>query len=221
MTTVAKSDCECVILLHGLGRTAASMGKIEKKLSESGLRVWNRTYPSRRSTIEKLANSHITEGLRTCQDWGAGRIHFITHSLGGILVREYLQTHKIEKLDKIIMLAPPNQGSEVADKLKGNFCFKRILGPAGQQLGMGKTDKPKSFKPIPGIIGVLAGNKSYEPWFSWIFNGPNDGKVSTEATKLEEMRDFLLVNHGHTFMMNGNDVIEQILYFLEHSTFKK
>jgi len=221
MTISKKPDCECAILLHGLGRTAVSMGKIEKKLGESGFRVWNRTYPSRNFTIEKLAELHITEGLRKCQDWGAARIHFITHSLGGILVREYLQTHKIQKLDKIIMLAPPNQGSEVADKLKGNFFFKLIMGPAGQQLGMGKTDKPKTFKPIPGAIGILAGIKSYDPWFSWIFNGPNDGKVSIDAAKLEEMGDFLLVNHGHTFMMNGDDVIEQILYFLRNSKFKK
>jgi len=221
MTLFAKPDCECAILLHGLGRTAASMGKIEKRLAESGFRVWNQTYPSRKLTIEKLAESHIIKGLQQCQDWGATRIHFITHSLGGILIREYLQTHKIRKLDKIIMLAPPNHGSDVADKLNGNFFFKLIMGPAGQQLGTGKTDKPKSFKPIPGIIGVLAGIKSHDPWFSWIFNGPNDGKVSTDATKLAEMRDFLLVNHGHTFIMNGDDVIEQILHFLGNSKFKK
>ena len=221
MTISTKSDCECVILLHGLGRTAASMGKIEKMLAESGFQVWNQTYPSRTFTIEKLAESHIIKGLLKCQDWGATRIHFITHSLGGILIREYLQTHKIRKLDKIIMLAPPNHGSDVADKLKGNFFFKRIMGPAGQQLGTGKTDKAKSFKPIPGIIGILAGIKSYDPWFSWIFNGPNDGKVSVEATKLEEMGDFLLVNHGHTFIMNGDDVIEQVLHFLENSKFRK
>jgi triacylglycerol lipase len=221
MTIFIKPDCECVILLHGLGRTAASMEKIKKKLAEAGFLVWNQTYPSRKFTIEELAESHIIKGLRQCQDWGATRIHFITHSLGGILVRDYLQTHKIRKLDKIIMLAPPNHGSEVADKLKGNFFFKRIMGPAGQQLGTGKTDKPKSFKPIPGTIGILAGIKSYEPWFSWIFNGTNDGKVSTEAAKLEEMDDFLLVNHGHTFIMNGDDVIEQILHFLGNSRFRK
>ncbi|MBW1899890.1 MAG: hypothetical protein JRI61_12675 [Deltaproteobacteria bacterium] len=221
MTIFIKPDCECVILLHGLGRTADSMRKIENKLTESGFRVWNQTYPSRKFTIEELAESHIMKGLQRCQEWGATRIHFITHSLGGILVRDYLQTHKIGKLDKIIMLAPPNHGSEVADKLKGNFFFKRIMGPAGQQLGTGKTDKPKSFKPIPGIIGILAGIKSYDLWFSWIFNGTNDGKVSAEATKLEEMDDFLLVNHGHTFIMNGDDVIEQILHFLKNSKFRK
>jgi triacylglycerol esterase/lipase EstA (alpha/beta hydrolase family) len=221
MTITAESDCECVILLHGLGRTAASMGKIEKKLTESGFRVWNRTYPSRRFAIEELAEPHIRRGLQKCQDWGATRIHFVTHSLGGILVREYLQTRRIQQLDKIIMLAPPNHGSEVADRLKDNFFFKHIMGPAGQQLATGKNGKSKSFKPIPGIIGVLAGKKSYDPWFSGLFSGPNDGKVSVESTKLEEMKDFLQVNHNHTFMQNGKDVIEQILYFLKNAEFRK
>jgi len=119
------------------------------------------------------------------------------------------------------MLAPPNHGSEVADRFKNNYLFKRIMGPAGQQLGTEKNGKPKSFKPIPGTIGVLAGIKSYDPWFSRLFSGPNDGKVSIETTKLEEMTDFLQVNHGHTFMMKSEDVLEQILYFLRNSKFRK
>jgi len=221
METLEKSDSECVILLHGLGRTAASMKKIGKRLTESGYRVWNHTYPSCRFTIEEIAGSHIHKGLRECRDRSASRIHFVTHSLGGILVREYLQAREITDLDKIIMLAPPNLGREVADRLKKNYFFKRIMGPAGRQLGTGKNEKPESFRPIPGTIGILAGTKSCDPWFSWLFSGPNDGKVSVENTKLPEMTDFITVNHGHAFMMKCEDVIRQILYFLGNSKFRK
>jgi hypothetical protein len=140
--------------------------------------------------------------------------------MGGILVRQYLQSNPIPELGKIVMLAPPNHGSEVVDNLEETSLFQDIIGPAGRQLSTRANSKPNTLEPIPGTIGVIAGSVTSDPWFAWMFTGPNDGKVSVESARLDEMTDFLVMAHGHTFIMNHNDVVEQVLFFLEHGKFK-
>lgn len=211
---------ECVIVLHGLGRTEASMRKIEIALIKNNYLVWNEEYPSREEDIETLAATHVSQGIRQCQEKNASAIHFVTHSMGGILVRQYLQLNEIPGLGKIVMLAPPNHGSEVVDHLQDASFYQELMGPAGQQLSTHKNSVPNSLKPIPGTIGVIAGSDTSDPWFAWMFDGPNDGKVSVESAQLAEMEDFLVVEHGHTFIMSQEDVIEQVLYFLRHGKFK-
>ena len=123
---------ECVVVLHGLGRTANSMDEIEEKLLGAGYRVWNEGYPSRRENITSLAAIYVGSGARYCAD--ASRMHFVTHSLGGILVRQYLQQVQLENLGRIVMLAPPNRGSKVTDRLRDSGWYRSLIGPAGQQL---------------------------------------------------------------------------------------
>jgi hypothetical protein len=149
---------ECVIVLHGLGRTEVSMGKIEKTLVNNNYLVWNEAYPSREAEIEILAANHLPPGIHQCEEWNADTIHFVTHSMGGILVRQYLQSNKIPGLGKIVMLAPPNHGSEIVDQMKEGALFQEIMGPAGQQLSTQPNSKPNSLNPIPGIIGIIAGS---------------------------------------------------------------
>ena len=220
LTLATPQDRECVIVLHGLGRSESSMGNIEKTLIENGYRVWNEPYPSREADIETLAATHVSLGVRQCEEWKTTAVHFVTHSMGGILVRQYLQSNEIHGLGKIVMLAPPNHGSEVVDHMKDGSVFQEIMGPAGQQLSTHKNSIPNSLKPIPGTIGIIAGSVTSDPWFAWMFTGPNDGKVSVESARLDEMSDFLVVEHGHTFIMNQKDVIEQVLFFLKHGKFK-
>ena len=212
---------ECVIVLHGLGRTEDSMARIEQTLIQRGYRVWNEPYPSREDDIETLAARHIPLGVEFCAEGNAGAIHFVTHSMGGILVRQYLQSKRLKRLGKIVMLAPPNHGSEVVDQLMDAALFQNVMGPAGQQLSTQPHSKPNTLKPIPGTIGVIAGAVTSDPWFSWMFTGPNDGKVSVESARLDEMTDFLVVEHGHTFIMNSSDVMAQVLFFLEHGRFDR
>lgn len=210
---------ECVILLHGLGRTERSMNKIEDQLQDAGYRVWNAGYKSTKSSIPELSDSSISEGLGYCRNKQGQKIHFVTHSLGGILVRYYLQEHAVENLGRIVMLAPPNQGSEVADELRKFEWFGELLGPAALALGTAKEDIPKSLEPIPGEIGIIAGNSTSDPWFSPMIPGEDDGKVSVESTRLEEMRDFLIVPESHTFIMRDGEVIKQIMAFLREGKF--
>lgn len=210
---------DCVILLHGMGRSAWSMGKMEDRLEAAGHRVWNQDYPSTDEPVEALAAPHIEQGLAFCRDQDARPVHFVTHSLGGILVRYYLQDHVIQDLGRIVMLAPPNQGSEVADALKDNWLYQKTTGPAGQQLGTGPESLPNRLEPIDASIGVIIGRDSSDPWFSPIIPGEDDGKVAVERAKLAEMNDFLVVDAGHTFVMRNNEVIRQVLRFLETGRF--
>jgi len=212
---------ECVILVHGLGRTKQSMKKIEKELKKAGYIVWNETYPSTKYSIEQLSASHIEKGLSYCNECGSKQIHFVTHSLGGILIRYYLQRQSIDNLAKIVMLSPPNKGSEVADKLKDLGIYKLIMGPAGQQLGTDANSIPQKMNPINATIGIITGEKSSESWFSPMIPGKDDGKVSLESAKLDEMSDFLVVKGGHTFIMKNQSVIDQIKYFLKNGKFLK
>lgn len=212
---------ECVILLHGLGRTAFSMTAIEDALIDAGYCVWNKSYPSRAADIEWLAAATIINGLAYCESQQAVQTHFVTHSLGGILVRQYLQDNRIDNLGRIVMLSPPNQGSEVADLLQDNAVYRFATGPAGQQLGTGDDSLPLRLAPIPGEIGIITGTGSFDPWFSPMIPGEDDGKVSIEHAKLAEMNDFLVVGRSHTFIMNDEYVIAQILTFLQRGKFSR
>ncbi len=212
---------ECVIVLHGLGRTKNSMNRIENSLAMDSYVVWNESYPSRSESIEKLAVEHIEKGLEFCNKAEAETIHFVTHSLGGIMVRYYLQEHKIDNLGKIVMLSPPNSGSEVADFLNDVYVYKLAMGPAGQQLGTDPKSLPKSMGPIDANIGIITGNKTLDPWFSPLIPGADDGKVSVESAKLNEMTGFMVVESSHAFIMKNAMVIDQIKCFLKHGIFKK
>jgi len=212
---------ECAILLHGMGRTSLSMGPIETALIEQGYHVWNESYPSLTQSVEVIAAPAIEAGLEFCNSKQASKVHFITHSLGGIIVRYFLQDHQIDNLGRIVMLAPPNKGSEVTDEMKDGFFYKAFMGPAGQALGTDSNSLPNKLKPIGGEIGIIAGEKNAEPWFLPEIPGGDDGKVAVERTKLPEMKDFLLVQAGHTFIMRNENVIQQIIYFLKNGMFEK
>ena len=210
---------ECVILLHGLARTSSSMAKIEDALQKENYRVVNIDYASREHAIDKLASIAISEGLKTCRIYRPNHINFVTHSLGGILVRQYLSTNKIVELKRVVMLGPPNNGSEVVDNLKGMPGFKALNGPAGQQLGTSATDTPKLLGPVDFELGVIAGTQSINLILSNYLPNPDDGKVSAQSTKVEGMKDFIALPTTHTFMMKNEKVINQTLHFLKHGLF--
>lgn len=211
---------ECVVLLHGLGRTHHSMDKIEAILLERGYLVWSKSYNSREAPVDWLAVQTLNLGLAYCEQQRAMRVHLVSHSLGGLLIRVYLQDHSIANLGRIVMLAPPNHGSEVADVLKENSLYEWAMGPAGQVLGTGPDGIASQLGPIAGEIGIIAGNTTSDPWFSPIIPGADDGKVSVESTRLNEMKDFLVVEAGHTFIMRNDLVIAQLLIFLSEGEFK-
>ncbi|MGR9043692.1 MAG: esterase/lipase family protein [Gammaproteobacteria bacterium] len=208
---------EYVILLHGLARRGRSMEKLATALNDAGYRTVNYGYPSTHFPIEKLAEDAIGESVSRCPE--AAKIHFVTHSLGGILVRQYLKTHTLENLGRVVMLGPPNKGSQVVDKLAKAPGFKLINGPAGLQLGTGELSIPNTLGPANFELGVIAGTRSINLILSAMLPKPNDGKVSVENTKLEGMADHLVLPVTHTFMMNNEKVIEEVIHFLRYGVF--
>jgi len=223
VTPVRSADrgSDCVVLLHGLARTEKSMAELEHHLEYQGFCVVNAGYPSREKTIQDLSVETIPEALSQCRALETQRIHFVTHSMGGILVRYYLECNTIKDLGRVVMLSPPNRGSEAVDKLGEMAFFEWINGPAGKQLGTGETSLPKSLSPPDYDVGIITGDRSINPILSLLIPGEDDGKVSVENAKLAGMKDFLVVDKTHPFIMNDEAVIEQVIYFLENGVFKR
>jgi len=210
---------DCVILLHGLARTSASLNKIEKVLSEEGYLVVNAGYPSRAGPIEELAVPAIEGGLSECQASGALQIHFVTHSMGGILVRYYLEHHAISELRRVVMLAPPNQGSKVVDAFRKVPGYTLLNGPAGLQLGTGADSVPLQLGRANFNLGIIAGNRTINLILSRFLENPDDGKVSVASTRLDGMCAFIEMPVTHAMMMRNNKVIEQVVSFLAAGKF--
>ncbi len=210
---------ECVVLLHGLARSDSSMKKMEKRLNKEGYHVINVSYPSTKASIDVLAKEAIDRGLQSCHK--DSKVHFVTHSLGGILLRYYLEENTIENLGRVVMLGPPNQGSEVVDILDGLPVFKWINGPAGMQLGTGENSVPKKLSDADFDLGIIAGNRSINWMNSMMLPGADDGKVAVEKTRLEGMNDHIIMNVSHPFIMKNNKVIQQVIHYLKHGKFKR
>lgn len=209
----------CVILLHGLARTSASMWPMAEALEAQGYRVANIDYPSREHPIEVLAPLAVGAGLAQCRSQSATLIHVVTHSLGGILLRAYLHERDIPELGRVVMLGPPNRGSEVVDQFAGVPGFEALNGPAGAQLGTGPDSVPLQLGRVDFVVGVIAGTASINPILSTAFDGPNDGKVSVSRAKVDGMSDFVALPVSHPFLMRDDTAIRQTLAFLRTGRF--
>lgn len=208
-----------VFLLHGIAQVALSMSRLARYLRRLNYHAFNFDYPSTRHPIETLALDHLHPFIQKHHRDSKRPLHFVTHSMGGLVVRYYLTQHRPAKMGRVVMLAPPNQGSEVADRLRNWRLFKWIFGPAGQELGTTTDCICHRLGAVDYEVGVIAGHKVIDPISAQMLPGPNDGKVTVERTKVEGMTDFLVVPSSHTFIMQRKVVMEQTAYFLAHGKF--
>lgn len=218
-------SADTVVLLHGLGRSPLAMRGLARFLTRQEFTVINMGYASRSGSIAELCQRLFHDLLPLLPT--EGKLHFVTHSLGGILLRYGLQHWSIPeaRLGRAVMLAPPSQGSEVVDVLRHIPFVPNIMGPAFLQLGTDETSVPlqllkREQKQLPLDVGVIAGRTSYEPWFSPLFGEDNDGKVSVSRSRHPGMSDFRVLEVGHTFIMNDKRVRQHILHFLRFGRFQ-
>jgi triacylglycerol lipase len=217
--TVDPADSQAVVLLHGLARSASSMDQMAQALGQHGYHVCNLAYPSREHPIADLAARFVMPAIERCVGDPRRPLHFVTHSMGGIIVRQLAREGAIANLGRVVMLGPPNHGSEVVDTLGNWGLFEAINGPAGRELGTSEASSPRQLGAATFEVGVIAGARSINWINSLMIPGDDDGKVSLESAKREGMRDYLVVRVSHPFLMEDDEVIEQTLHFLQSGCF--
>lgn len=203
-----------VILLHGLARSDSSMNKLARSLANEGLGVCNVGYPSTSMTVPEINQHIISEAIQRCENRGATQIHFVGHSMGAILARYTLAKSPPQKSGKLVQLAPPNQGSEIVDKLGDWPLFFRVNGPGGVSLGTGSNSVVKQLGAVQHPTLVIAGTLSINPFLSLLLPGRDDGKVTVENTKVAGMDQHITVRATHPLIMKRKCVIDKVVNYL-------
>jgi triacylglycerol lipase len=208
-----------VVLLHGLCRNSNSMRTMADALSNAGFIVENVDYPSRLTNIESLSEFVIEKAIASPNLQNCPKIHFVTHSLGGILVRSYFKRHKNDRLGRVVMLGPPNQGSEVVDNIRSWWLFEKLIGLSGSELSTSPESTPNKLGAVDFELGIIAGDRSINWINSLMIKGKDDGKVSVENTKIAGMKDHITIHATHPFLMKNRRVIECTLRFIQEGSF--
>lgn len=218
-TSAAKHKSDYVVILHGIARSSNHMKKLASYLEGNGFNVINLNYPSTTHKIEQLTeiiNREIATKVKKDK-----KLHLVGYSMGGLIVRVLIHKYRYKNLGRVVQLAPPNHGSEVADFVKNFWLYKKIYGPAGQQLITDQEAIKHLFGEVNYELGIIAGNASIDPISSAIIPGSNDGKVAVERTKLEGMKDHIVIFASHTFFPSNKKVQKQTLCFLQHGKFQR
>ncbi len=216
--TVLAAKPETVVLLHGLYGAPLAMKRLEWTFKHQGYHVLNLAYPTWRTPLEEAVESHLHRALQTKLPAGTEKVHFVTHSMGGIALRQYLSQHAITNLGRVVMLAPPNQGSRMAHPFKHSAVARWVMGPNLARLGTASDDLPQRAGPLNCEFGVIAGSGSLlSKWFDPAH--PGDGRVAVESTKLSGMTDHLVLPIRHSFMICHREVCEQAATFITQGRF--
>ncbi len=208
-----------VVLLHGISRTPRSFKRMQRTIEGEGYAALNLGYASRRKTLEALAED-IHPAIELFASGLTGSVHFVGHSMGGLLARVYIARYRPQRLGRVVMLGTPNSGSEIADRLKNIGAFRAFFGPAGQQLGTRRSAVDDAMlPPVNYPVGIIAGNRSIDPVAGTMLPKPHDGRVSVANTKLLGMADHVVVAASHPWLVRNSVATEQTIAFLRDGKF--
>jgi pimeloyl-ACP methyl ester carboxylesterase len=207
------------LLLHGHGRTGLSMGLLAARLQAAGWDTLAPSYGFRRSLPAIL---DVLKGPVASFAADRESLDIVTHSMGGLVARALITAHRPANLRRVVMLAPPNRGSELADLLASLNLAETILGPAHSHLLTRRSAADEALLgPVDYELGIVAGNRSLGPIPARILPPPHDGKVSVLATHLAGMADHIVVPVPHTLMTAHPLTGAQALHFLRHGRFQR
>ena len=211
---------ETVIVVHGFARRAGSMEKLAEHIHQAGYEVRNIEYSSIQKSLDEV-QSDVFEKFDQYIFSNPGRkIHFVGHSLGGLLVRAYLDRKSLKNLGSVVLMGVPNKGSALVNEYEERWYFS-WLGPVLSELRVDDSQFLKKLKAPYYKVGVIAGSKPYSRFSDSSLEGAHDGMVSVESAQLEGMSDFILIDVNHSRMKRDHRVIDQVVYFLKHARFKK
>jgi pimeloyl-ACP methyl ester carboxylesterase len=209
---------ETVVLLHGLGRGNLAMWRLAGRLENAGFRVVRVGYDSIARTPEEIV-AEVSAQIDACCARDSGPVHFAGHSLGGLLIRAYLERNRPAGLGRVVLMGTPNQGTPVVDRYHDRWWL-RALGEPALSLGTGPESFPHQLAPPDYPVGVIAGvwegleNEQVLP-------GADDGLVPVESTKLAGMTDFIVLETSHAAMRGDETVARQTIHFLRHGRFER
>jgi triacylglycerol esterase/lipase EstA (alpha/beta hydrolase family) len=215
-----QSNDELVVLAHGLGRSDGAMWRFAQRLENAGYKVCRLDY----ATIGESIDDVLAETTKQIDDCilHAPKVHFVGHSLGGLVIRAYLQNNQLqlEKINiaEVVLIGTPNKGSELADHFSDSWLME-VGGGISRALVTGSSSLGNNLDETDVNVGIIAGTKS-SSLTSDKFDGPNDGLVSVESTKLNNMSDFITIDVSHSMMRYNLGVAEQTIHFLQNGTFK-
>jgi pimeloyl-ACP methyl ester carboxylesterase len=209
-----------VVLLHGIAGRSLMLRRMEKALQRAGFATLNLDYQSRKKPLDQLADD-IHPAIAAFAAAHDGPTHFVTHSMGGLLARVYIARHRPSHLGRVVMLGTPNGGSEIADRLKDVGLYRTYFGPAGLQLVTTKDATLAALPPIDYEVGIIAGNRFLDPISALLLlPWPNDGRVSVESCKLDDMADHTTVRASHMGLLVHPTSIRQTIAFLRDGHFE-
>ena len=209
-----------VVLLHGIARTSRSLKKLERALQSAGFATLNLDYASRSKQIAALADDIHLAVMRFSGARDAP-LHFVAHSMGGLLVRAYIAKYRPARLARVVMLGTPNGGSEVADLLSGFSPYRAFYGPAGLELTTANADRSDALPAVDYPVGIVAGARFIDPVAGlFILPKPNDGRVSVQSAMMDGMADHIIVKASHTGLPRDAIAIEQTIAFLRGGRFR-
>ncbi len=208
---------EQVILIHGFGRSNMAMWKLAGHLKAAGYVVHRVGYGSFNRSIEEI-QEEVFEQIETVRAEQNGKLHFVGHSLGGLLVRSYLGKAKVDNLGNVVIMGSPNKGTPVVDKYKDSWWFS-LAGSAALEMSTNGSGFLEKLQTPYYNLGVIAGNEEISG-FEHILPGADDGLVPVESTKVDGMKDFIVIHTSHTMMRYNDDVAGQTIFFLKYGQFE-